>query len=198
MPVVVAACLLGVRAGIVTAIAAMALNSALVTLVSGRPWMDWMAKGGGLGFGALLAVGVATGLLRDRKSRADHDFRSRMSRRAGERDVFEEIRRITTFPSNIEDSYGPLVRCIQRLIKLDHLAIAVYDANAHSWTYSFVWGQAVPGCVAGRAAQFESSAADTLAELDPAFALEPDERRMSAIDLGAQRPATAAGLRSGT
>ena len=196
VPVVLAAWLLDVRAGVLTAIAAMALNSALVTLVSGRPWIEWMTEGGGLGFGALLGVGVGVGLLRHWKSAHDQ-FISRMSRQAGERDVFDEIRRITTFPSNIDEVYRPLIHRIRGLIPLDHLSIAVYDADTQSWTYSFVWGQTIPECVSGRASAFENSAADTLAGSENGFVCELDERRMSTIDHDAQRLFAAAGLRSG-
>ena len=75
LPVVTAAWVLGVRAAVLTAIAALALNSTLVTLVSGKPWMGWMAEGGALGFWALIAMGAAVGLLRAWNSRSDDDFR---------------------------------------------------------------------------------------------------------------------------
>ena len=76
VPVATAARVLGVRAAMLTAFAAIALSAALVTLISGRPLTDWMAEGGGPVFGALIAVGVAVGLHRDGKPRADAGLRS--------------------------------------------------------------------------------------------------------------------------
>ena len=91
LPVMVTAWLFGLRVGLLAAVMAVLLNTLLVTLVSDRSWQESFREGGGLGSGALVAVGAVTGSLHDFTEKARDELNRRRRTEEALQEAYEEL-----------------------------------------------------------------------------------------------------------
>ena len=94
VPVLTAGWLLGWRGGLLAGILAFPAHTSLILILSNAGWVDWLARGGGLGSAALVLVGLVSGWLRDLTRRATRELVVRRHAEAMLRESEERFRRL--------------------------------------------------------------------------------------------------------
>ena len=155
-PVLLAAWLFGLRAGLLIGLSTFPVNFLLIFTMPGEDWQDWLFPAGVVASAGQVLVGAVAGELRDLIVTVQKDLSER-NETERERALVEEVARIVTSTLEISRVYESFAAEVKKVMDFDRMSISTYDRATRLFTVRHTVGQEVVGYQAGDVGPLEDT-----------------------------------------